>query len=241
MWEDMSANANADAYDRNLRWMANHPWIQVVALDEALNGETVNRDLRAADGSQAQDWVHHAANRNYDNWYFGSARHEGLAPKLFEVRFGTNLPSGVRYGSMTNGLLSNAWKTVRGLTNAAVRRLAQQNPVRLHLRNRLPPGGQRQPGALELRRLHLARVGLAGLAGLRLEGAGQTRLAALYGAVDDWANRTLGDRGSRGRRRRSRRRERIYPAQRRGDGPLRAQAAAGWSAPGARAAPTSSR
>jgi hypothetical protein len=106
--------------------MANHPWIQVIALDEALDGETVNRDLTAADGPQAQDWVHHAANQDYDNWFYGSARHEGLAPKLFEVRIGTNLPSGALYGSMTNGLLSNAWAAVQGITNADVKRLAQQ-------------------------------------------------------------------------------------------------------------------
>ncbi|HRT05835.1 MAG TPA: hypothetical protein P5204_09055, partial [Kiritimatiellia bacterium] len=191
MWEDMSANANADAYDRNLRWMANHPWIQVVALDEALNGETVNRDLRAADGSQAQDWVHHAANRNYDNWYFGSARHEGLAPKLFEVRFGTNLPSGVRYGSMTNGLLSNAWKTVRGLTNAAVRRLAQQTLFASTFETAFHQEDNGNLARWSFGDYISPASAWQGLQGFAWKAQGQTRLAALYGAVDDWANRTL--------------------------------------------------
>ena len=191
MWEDLSANANADAYDRNLRWMANHPWIQVVALDEALDGETVNRDLRAADGSQAQDWVHHAANRSYDNWFFGSARHEGLAPKLFEVRFGTNLPSGVRYGSMTNGLLSNAWKTVRGLTNAAVRRLAQQALFASTFETAFHQEDNGNLARWSFGDYVSPASAWQGLQGFSWKAQGQTRLAALYGAVDDWANRTL--------------------------------------------------
>ena len=36
-------------------------------FDEALDGEIANGDLTAAAGAQAQAWVHHAANRNYDN------------------------------------------------------------------------------------------------------------------------------------------------------------------------------
>jgi len=191
MWEDLSANANADAYDANLRWMANHPWIQVVALDEALDGEIANRDLTAAAGAQAQDWVHHAANRNYDNWYFGSARHEGLAPKLFEVRSGTNLPSGVRYGSMTNGILSNAWQTVRGLTNAAVRRLAQQALFASTFETAFHQESNGDLTRWSFGDYSSPATEWQGLQGFAWKAQGQTRLAALYGAVDDWANRTL--------------------------------------------------
>lgn len=191
MWEDLSANANADAYDANLRWMANHPWIQVIALDDALDGEIANRDLKTSDGMQSQDWVHHANNRDYDNWYYGSDRHEGLAPKLFEVRLGTNLPSGVLYGSMTNGILSNVWKTVQSIANADVKRLAQQtlfastfetafhNETNSSL-TRWSFGDYMNPAA-----------GWQGLQGFAWKAQGQTRMAALYAAVDNWAGRTL--------------------------------------------------
>ena len=33
-WEDFGTKANADAYDKNIRWLANHPWIQIVTPDQ---------------------------------------------------------------------------------------------------------------------------------------------------------------------------------------------------------------
>ena len=192
MWEDLSANANADAYDRNLRWMANHPWIKVIALDEALDGGTVNRDLTAADGVKSQDWVHHASNKDYDNWYYGgSGRHEGLAPKLFEVRIGTNLPSGALYGSMTNGILSNAWKTVRGITNADVRRLAQQTLFASTFETAFHNETNGTLTRWSFGDYSSPAMGWQGLQGFAWKAQGQTRMAALYAAVDDWAGRTL--------------------------------------------------
>ena len=191
MWEDLSANANADAYDVNLRWMANHPWIKVIALDEALNGETVNRDLHAADGVQSQDWVHHASNADYDNWYYGSARHEGLAPKLFEVRIGTNLPSGARYGSMTNGILSNAWQAVRSIANADVKRLAQQALFASTFETAFHNEDNGNLSRWSFGEYMSPAADWMGLQGFAWKAQGQTRMAALYAEVDDWAGRTL--------------------------------------------------
>ncbi|NLG35935.1 MAG: hypothetical protein GX548_11335, partial [Lentisphaerae bacterium] len=191
MWEDLSANANADAYDANLRWMANHPWIQVIALDEALDGETVERNLTAADGPQAQDWVHHAANEDYDNWYYGSGRHEGLAPKLFEVRSGTNLPSGTVYGSMSNGILSNAWAVVQGIANADVQRLAQQALFASTFETAFHNEDNGDLSRWSFGDYMAPASDWQGLQGFAWKAQGQTRMAALYGAVDDWAGRTL--------------------------------------------------
>ncbi|MGD9612944.1 MAG: hypothetical protein AB7V22_08575 [Kiritimatiellia bacterium] len=191
MWEDLSANANADAYDVNLRWMANHPWIKVIALDEALDGETVNRDLTAADGVQSQDWVHHASNEDYDNWYYGSARHEGLAPKLFEVRIGTNLPSGTRYGSMTNGILSNAWAAVQAIAHADVKRLAQQALFASTFETAFHEEDNGDLTRWSFGDYASPAADWQGLQGFAWKAQGQTRMAALYAAVDDWAGRTL--------------------------------------------------
>ncbi|NCA81969.1 MAG: hypothetical protein EOM72_04410 [Opitutae bacterium] len=191
MWEDLSANANADAYDVNLRWMANHPWIKVIALDEALGGETVNRDLTAADGVKSQDWVHHASNEDYDNWYYGSGRHEGLAPKVFEVRIGTNLPSATRYGSMTNGILSNAWKTVQALAHADVKRLAQQTLFASTFETAFHNEDNGNLSRWSFGDYVSPAADWMGLQGFAWKAQGQTRMAALYAAVDDWAGRTL--------------------------------------------------
>ncbi len=33
-WEDFGTKANADAYDKNIRWLASHPWIEIVTPDQ---------------------------------------------------------------------------------------------------------------------------------------------------------------------------------------------------------------
>lgn len=191
MWEDLSATANADAYDANLRWMANHPWIQVIALDEALDGEAVERDLVATNAIQSQDWVHHASNEDYDNWYYGSARHEGLAPKLFEVRLGTTLPSGAVYGSMTNGILSNAWETVQSITHNDVWRLAQQTLFASTFETAFHNETNSSLTRWSFGDYMYPAAGWQGLQGFAWKAQGQTRRAVLYAAVDNWAGRAL--------------------------------------------------
>jgi hypothetical protein len=39
-WEDFGSNSYADAYDRNIRWIANHPWVKLVSLQDVAD-ETV--------------------------------------------------------------------------------------------------------------------------------------------------------------------------------------------------------
>ena len=129
MWEELAQNANADAYDTSLRWIANHPWLQAVTLEQALVDERLANSLSYADlyptnAPMAHDWVHHACNTNYANWFYGSGRHEGLAPKVFEDHAGHALTNGMPWGSATNGIFQAVWAKVGGITNASVRRLA---------------------------------------------------------------------------------------------------------------------
>ena len=196
MWEEFGALAQADAYDKNLRWLANHPWMQLVRLDDIAAGEValpwdqtwdpIERGATAGT-KQSHDWINHANNENYDNWFYGSPRHEGLAPKIFEVRSGTNLPSGARYGSMTNGILANVWQSVQGLTHPDVKRLARQTlhasvfETAFHQESnnnlsRWSFGGYIYPASE-----------WQGLQGFAWNAQGQTRRAAVYAAVDAWA------------------------------------------------------
>ena len=127
-WEDFTSSENADGYDLNLRWIANHPWIQVVTLDRALADETLSsalvyNDLCATNGMGMQDWVHHACNGTYDNWFHGSERHETLSGKQFEIRQGQ--PMAAVWGTRTNGILHDAWAAVSGIQNAQVKALAE--------------------------------------------------------------------------------------------------------------------
>ncbi|TAG09735.1 MAG: hypothetical protein EAZ42_06040 [Verrucomicrobia bacterium] len=110
-WEEFSNNPFATTYDRNLRWAANRPWIQLVTADQIVAGQVdTNRDLlgdawSVVDrGSPAlsivsQDWIDHATQENYDHWYFGQAgREEGLSNKRFEIRAGVLLPAARTFG-----------------------------------------------------------------------------------------------------------------------------------------------
>ena len=199
-WEDFTGTENADGYDRNLRWIANHPWIQVVTLDQALTDETLSnaivyKDVTADDGMGMQDWVHHACNGNYDYWYYGDASRgihsrnlESLADKVFEVRQGTNLPSGTVYGDATNGIVKAAWAAVAGITNANVKRLAEatifasafetafhdedhNNLDRWSFGEYMFPATDRDKGLMSM----------------SWRAQSRTRLAAVYSEVDAWA------------------------------------------------------
>ena len=208
MWEDFAGSENADAYDRNLRWIANHPWIQVVTLDAALDdpvlsGNHADHNLASTNGMAMQDWVHHACNGTYDNWFHGSERHETLSGKQFEIRQGQ--PMAAVWGTRTNGILHDAWAAVSGIRNAQVKALAEatifasafetafHEEINSDL-SRWSYGEYINPAtgwywddwAQEWKFRQMGLMSMAWRAQSR------TRLAAAYAAVDDWAGRNTG-------------------------------------------------
>ncbi|MDQ6624784.1 MAG: alpha-amylase family glycosyl hydrolase, partial [Verrucomicrobiota bacterium] len=131
LWEDFAVKANADAYDKNIRWLASHPWIQIVTPDQIANGEVAY----VANGTSATDWgtvtrgnttlanvakdfLDFATEENYDNWYFGSALEESLSNKKFNIRTGVAMPSsyGVQTGS---GVVKDSWQALNGWSSAS--------------------------------------------------------------------------------------------------------------------------
>lgn len=101
LWSDMSdfsSSTKADAYDTNVRWLAGRPWVRVVTADQIVNGQvsyksangvmqttwgTKDRGLSLNLVQTAKDWIDHATQENYDNWYFGSPNEQGLANRTF--------------------------------------------------------------------------------------------------------------------------------------------------------------
>src|SRR5207253_3839695 len=106
-WEDFGVKANADAYDKNIRWLASHPWVQLVTPDQIAanqvaynsNGGTATQWGKVSRGTglsllnAAKDFIDHADEENYDNWYNGTALEESLKNKLFSIRTGVSLPN----------------------------------------------------------------------------------------------------------------------------------------------------
>lgn len=140
--EDFGNKAQADAYDRNLRWLANRPWVQIVSLDDIANGEvdlsqppdgqgdiwgTVERGAGLNLPLTAKDFIDHATQENYANWYNGQpGREEGLRDKIFNIRGGA--PLATAFGEIgVSGLSHQAWNSVAAMTqpNNALGRLAR--------------------------------------------------------------------------------------------------------------------
>ena len=134
-WEDFASKSLADAYDVNLYWIANRPWIHGVTLESILRNEV---DLdgdgwgnawyvenRGAPGAKlSHNYVNYMTRLDYDNWYVGSGLEEGLLNKVFESRPGVAMPNA--YGMLyTGGVVSQAWNRVQSVTNAGLGRLAR--------------------------------------------------------------------------------------------------------------------
>jgi hypothetical protein len=195
MWEDFAGTENADAYDRSLRWIANHPWIQVVTLDRALDDETLsgnvaNHNLAATNGMAMQDWVHHACNGNYDNWYYGSDRHESLADKKFEVREGVSIDTA--YGDAKGGILKEAWESVKGIRNPQVKALAEATIFASAFETAFHNEANGDLSRWSYGEYIHRAEGWEGLMSMAWRAQSRTRLAAAYAAVDDWAGRNTG-------------------------------------------------
>ena len=147
-WSDFRSKANADAYDKNVAWLASRPWIELVGPDQAASGEV---DLSVPpDGSGDQFaslergntvfgrklgplWLDHATQGDYDNWWFGSGQEESLRDKVFNIRPGVPIDRagddffgvqsfGIGGGS---GITLDAWNAVSSLPDTALGRLGR--------------------------------------------------------------------------------------------------------------------
>ncbi|WP_158279833.1 alpha-amylase family glycosyl hydrolase [Coraliomargarita sinensis] len=126
-WGSFSTKAQADAYDTNLRWLANRPWIEIVSLEDVISGDVdlsepadstgddwgvVDRGTGQTLEKTAKDYIDYATQGNYDNWYYGQpGREEGLFDKVFDIRSGISLPD--NFGEIgSTGIADDAWTDV---------------------------------------------------------------------------------------------------------------------------------
>ncbi|MEP4050228.1 MAG: hypothetical protein ABJN80_15415, partial [Luteolibacter sp.] len=135
LWRDMADftnNAKATSYDANVRWLASRPWIRVVTAGEIIDGQvsykgqdnntyttwgTVSRGGGQNLVQTAKDWVDHATQENYDNWYNGSGFEEGLVGR----NFGATTPFG-RVG--TSGHSDITWQSIAAIPTGGLSKLA---------------------------------------------------------------------------------------------------------------------
>jgi len=125
-WEDFAVKANADKYDNNIRWLASHPWVQIVTPDQIAGNQidtsvpptgtgthwgNVERGTGLSLPNVAKDYVDHADEEGYDHWYIGSGLEESLRDKTFNIRTGVPMPS--IYGLLgTSGVVNATWQSL---------------------------------------------------------------------------------------------------------------------------------
>ena len=142
-WEDFTNKSNSDAYDRNIRWIANRPWLQLVSPDQIASGQvdlsqppdgsgdiwgSVNRGTSGGLAKVSHDFIDHATQENYDHWYNGLAgREEGLRDKRFDIRPGVQLAAGKEFGTLGlgTGIVSQAWTQVAAMAPGNLANLAR--------------------------------------------------------------------------------------------------------------------
>lgn len=133
-WEDFAINDNADDYDRNMRWLACHPWTKITTPQEIAAGQidlnvppdgngntwgTVNRGANIGLPKVQHDFLDHATQESYDNWYNGQAgREEGLRDKRFNVRPSVQLPAAKKWGTVgIDGVSHETWATLNTISS----------------------------------------------------------------------------------------------------------------------------
>ena len=208
-WSDFRTKVNADAYDKNVAWMASRPWIQIVGPDEVAAGKvdlsvppdgigdefaTLNRGNIVFGRKQAPMWLDHAEQGNYDNWWFGNSQEESLRDKVFDIRPGVPINRagddffGVQsFGAGGSGIAMDAWGAVSALPDTPLGRMGRGT---YHAATFL--AGWHNEDNTDLRTYSTGAFinpdsTMDTLAGFAKQAQSQARFAAIYQVVAAWA------------------------------------------------------
>ncbi|MFH0908942.1 MAG: alpha-amylase family glycosyl hydrolase [bacterium] len=198
-WEDFGSSTQADAYDVNIRWIANHPWVQLVAFDDItrqqvdLGGDgvgdawTVIDRGNVATNKLSHNYIQHAARGNVDNWYVGLTNlEEGLQQKVFEIRPGTNVNRA--YGMMyLPGAVTDAWAQVNSISDTNLGKLGRGALHASSFETAFHDEGDNDLTRFSIGTYVSPDSAYDALAGFSKQAQAQARIAALYERVDDWA------------------------------------------------------
>ncbi len=199
-WEDFGTLGDANAYDRNVIWLANHPWIEIVGLEDVAAGLVdktwdgwgdhwyIEDRGTATRTKVAYDWLHHATETNYDNWYTGSTYEEGLQTNKFQVRPGVSMSSA--YGMMYfAGLITDTWVQVASIADTNIGKLARSvlHASVFETAYHNQTNGSGGTARFSTGEYIYQDTDYEHLADFSRYAQSQTRLAAIVERVDDWA------------------------------------------------------
>jgi hypothetical protein len=151
---EMEPNDNPIQYQKTIRWIANHPWIEMVTLHdmtaraEAATGTwVIDHGTRTDLDVMTYHWLNHAVEDSYHNWYYNSAggapgneqSFYDLVPVIsgeqgdYRVRGvgpeadGPPIPSGTIFGDLNSPgtLLHDTWAAIESAPAGGLKFLAQ--------------------------------------------------------------------------------------------------------------------
>ncbi|HPQ20045.1 MAG TPA: fibronectin type III domain-containing protein, partial [bacterium] len=127
-------NDNPDNYDKTIRWLANHQWIEIVSLEDILNRNWTpiehpyNQNLEL----ETYEWLKHACEDSYDKWYYGGTYEQSFfdaVPVLRGIRSGDNktfISSNKKYGDIktVGTILRDVLDLIKNAPNNNLKELA---------------------------------------------------------------------------------------------------------------------
>jgi hypothetical protein len=132
-----SPNNNADQWDRTVRWIANHPWIEMVNLRDVATWAAADTNWVVDHGtnnfdktSQTYEWLKRASEHDYDHWYYGKATaptEESFFSRTARVHDAW-APAGMKkYGDLntTNTLIRDSWDRIQQIAATNLKKLAE--------------------------------------------------------------------------------------------------------------------
>ncbi len=205
-WSDFVDNADADAYDLNIRWLANRPWTPIVALEQITRGEVEAswgaeagtfgggwwaewRDENVAvSNKQSYNWLNHATQENFNNWYVGQdGVEEGLQEKKFDIRPGTQMTN--RYGMLYfgNSVVKDAWEAVNSISQSNLSELARATLHASVFQTAFHDETDHDTRRYSTGQYLYPATDYNPLAMFAQNAQSQSRFAAVYKHVDDWS------------------------------------------------------
>ncbi|MGE0709757.1 MAG: hypothetical protein AB7N76_21950 [Planctomycetota bacterium] len=119
-------NDNPDNYETNLRWIANHPWVQTETLETIASWgwRAVERGTHQNLSIQTYEWLDHASEGGYDHWVEGSAQEEDFQAIRLERTPGARIAAPFGAIDAPGGVLADTWASVARSPAGRLRDLA---------------------------------------------------------------------------------------------------------------------
>ncbi|MEW5691845.1 MAG: fibronectin type III domain-containing protein [Candidatus Hydrogenedentota bacterium] len=127
-------NDNPDNWDKTVRWLATHPWIQLITLEDILDWGWSYIDLgtNLGLGFDTYEYLKHATENSYENWYYGGFYEDDFAdavPVLRGTRYSgpTTIPSAKKYGDVytSNTIFYETWNNIKNAAPNKLKTLAE--------------------------------------------------------------------------------------------------------------------